>query len=235
MPPKKVQTTNKDTAPLTLDNNPFFGLKLDEQQKEFRDAIWSQDNDIVFCDAKAGSGKTLLAVATAKLLVDYGRCDELIYITAPTQEQKLGFMPGNIVEKEKLYYTPIFDALVQIGEQPQKAIKQLGDEKTTNGWINCISHVFLRGTNLKNKKIIIVDEAQNYYLEELKKTLTRISSDCKVVVIGHKLQIDLYKNPQNSGFIKYLEHFKDKERCKVCELTINYRGWISQHADDLVI
>ena len=59
--------------PETLAEHPFYGIELDEYQTAFRDAIWSQDKLIVFCNAPSGSGKTLIATATANLLCEYGR------------------------------------------------------------------------------------------------------------------------------------------------------------------
>ena len=67
----------------------------------------------------------------------------------------------------------------------------------------------------------------------MKKVLTRIHDNCKVIVIGHSGQIDLYSHPEKSGFVRYLDHFKNDERCAVCELTHNHRGWISSWADEL--
>ena len=106
------------------------------------------------------------------------------------------------------------------------------NEKNGTAYIRCVTHTFLRGTNFENK-VVIIDEAQNYYFDELMKVLTRIHDSCKVIVIGHDGQIDLYKNPERSGFVRYLNWFMGDERCEVCELKNNYRGWISQHADSL--
>jgi phosphate starvation-inducible protein PhoH len=226
---KNTQIINKSDCPITLDDHMFFGLQLDKQQKEFRDAIWSKDYDIIFCDAKAGSGKSLLAVATAKLLVDYGRYNKAYYIISPVMNGVNGYLPGGVVEKEQPYYAPLYDALVKVGDFADKTLSL-----KEGFWITPCSHVYTRGINFENT-VIIIDEAQNYYADELKKVLTRINSNCKVIVIGHHKQIDLYRNKENSGFIRYLEHFKDTAKCKVCELTINYRGWLSQWADELEI
>ena len=95
-----------------------------------------------------------------------------------------------------------------------------------------MTHTFLRGTNFENK-VVIVDEAQNFYFDELKKVLTRVHDSCKVIVIGHDGQNDLISNPERSGFVPYMEWFNNDERTAVCRLEKNYRGWISQHADDL--
>ena len=68
------------------------------------------------------------------------------------------------------------------------------------------------------------------YDDGIVKLLTRIKDTCKVIVVGHTGQIDI---SGKSGFAKYIEHFKDQEKCAVCELTVNHRGWLSTHADAL--
>lgn len=223
-----------EEAPKTLTDHPFYGIRLDEDQIKFRDAIWDPEKLIVFCNAKAGTGKTLIATATAHLMVEYGRYDGLVYISSPTQEEKLGYLPGQIESKVAVYSEPFWEALLKLNINPQTAIKQANimNQKTGSGYIDAITHVYLRGCNFENK-VVILDETQNYYHTELKKTLTRMSDSCKVIVIGHSGQIDLYHHPENSGFERYLEHFKDDPRTAVCELKTNYRGWISSHADEL--
>lgn len=222
------------TAPKDLIDHPFYGIVLDEEQKVFRDAIWDPEKLIVFCNAKAGTGKTLIATATANLLVQYGRYDGIVYISSPTQEGKLGFLPGEIADKISIYSEPFLEALLKLDINPHTAIHQSNilNQKNGTSYINVTTHVYLRGCNFENK-VVILDETQNYYTDELKKTLTRMADNCKVIVIGHSGQVDLYHNPSNSGFVRYLNHFKDDPRTAVCELKTNHRGWISSHADDL--
>jgi phosphate starvation-inducible protein PhoH and related proteins len=62
--------------------------------------------------------------------------------------------------------------------------------------------------------------------------LTRVHNSAKVIVIGHDKQIDL-KDPKKSGFVPYLEHFRNEPYCKVVELHVNFRGQLAQHADNL--
>lgn len=112
---KKNTRMDSLDAPITLTEHPFYGLRLDEQQKVFRDAIWDSNKLIVFCNAKAGTGKTLIATATANLLCQYGRCDGMIYIASPTQEQKQGYLKGTIEEKSEPYFEPFYEALDKIG------------------------------------------------------------------------------------------------------------------------
>lgn len=222
--------------PLPKDNL-LFGLepKLTDEQKEYVDAIF--DYQMVIVNAKSGTGKTTLAVACARLLEK-----DLVYIFAPVEEHKMGYRPGSQEEKERAYISPLIDALEEIGEDPNKVIyseEAFSDpnrrsqmmQAMKNGyiWVYPKSHVFLRGTNLKDK-VVIIDEAQNFTKSELKKILTRIHDSCKVIMIGHTGQIDL-ENPKDSGFEEYLEHFKNEDYVKVCELTKNFRGRLAQHAD----
>ena len=233
-----AKTNNKQTvkveAPRTLDKHQFYGFKLDEQQKAFRDAIWDESKLIVFANARAGTGKTLVAVATANLLVQYGKYEGIVYIVSPVQESKSGFLPGDADEKTRVYAEPLYDALYKIGVNAHTAVNQesIMNQKEGTGYIDCLSHLWLRGCNLENK-VIIIDESQNMYTDELKKVLTRISDTSKTIVIGHTGQCDLYHNKENSGFAPYIEHFKNEPYAQICELTKNYRGVVSNHADQL--
>lgn len=234
MSKKRIMDIDKTDIPETLTDSLFYGIQLDEEQTVFRDHIWDKDKLIVFCNAKAGTGKTLIATATANLLVQYGRYDGIIYIASPTQEQKQGYLAGSIEDKSEPYFQPFYNALAKIGVNPMQAVSHASIMNSKNGtaYIDCITHTFERGVNYENK-VIIIDESQNFYKDELKKVLTRAHDSCKVIVIGHSGQIDLYNNPNNSGFVPYLNHFRPDDRCAVCELTINHRGWISTHADEL--
>lgn len=224
--------------PLPKDNLLFgFGPKLTEEQQEYVDSIF--DNQITIVNAKSGTGKTTLAVACAKLLQK-----ELIYVFSPVEERKMGYRPGSQEEKERTYITPLLDALLEINENPMQVIfsedslnepgraKQMMEAaKKGTVWVYPKSHIFARGTNMKNKTIII-DECQNFTKSELKKVLTRIHDDCKVILIGHTGQIDL-DCECSSGFADYIEHFKKEDYAGICELTVNFRGRLAQHADNI--
>ena len=232
---KKKQTFEvHGDAPKTLTEHPFYGLQLDEEQIEFRDAIWNPDNLIVFANSKAGTGKTLIAVATANLLVQYGLYDGIVYVVSPVQEEKSGFLPGDADSKTRVYTAPLYDALSKLDINPFTAVNQesIMNQKDGTGYIECVSHLWLRGCNLEHK-IVICEESQNFYQDELKKVLTRISDTSKTIVIGHSGQCDLYHNPERSGFTPYIEHFRNEPYAEICNLTINHRGKVSTHADEL--
>lgn len=157
-------------VPKNIDGHPFYGILLDDEQKEFVNAILNPEKLIIFANAKAGTGKTLMAVATANLLVQHNVYDGIVYIVSPVQEEKLGFLPGSADEKISIYTAPLYDALIKLGINPYTAVIQEGVENQKNGtgYIDCISHVYLRGCNLENK-VVIIEETQNMYVDELKK------------------------------------------------------------------
>lgn len=219
--------------PTVIDDSPFYGFTLDENQLAFANAIWNPEIDIVFCNAKAGGGKTLIATGVANMLVQYGDYDEIVYIMSPYGERKQGFLPGSVTEKSSVYFEPFYQALLKCNVNYMTAIntESMVNQKNGTGYITCITDTFLRGSTLDGA-VVIIDEAQNYSVPQLKKVLTRAGKHTKVIVIGHDLQCDL-DNPETSGFVKYIEHFREQPRAAVCELTTNYRSWISSWADAL--
>ena len=234
---KRKTTSGIDTkidAPENLKNQPFYGLILDEEQEHFRDLIYSSDYDIVYCNARSGTGKTLVALGTANIMYEYGMYDKILYVVSPCAEGRLGFLPGSITEKVAIYYEPLYSAMQKCGINPYTAIIDdplTAIDKYGEAYIKPLTDVYLRGTNLDNC-IIILEESQNFSTHLLKKTLTRIGKNTKTIVIGHTGQIDL-DNPKQSGFERYIEHFKNQERCAICTLTTNHRSWVSNWADEL--
>ncbi|WP_427050412.1 PhoH family protein [Paenibacillus sp. TC-CSREp1] len=207
----------------------FFGFreKLTPEQRIYVDSIF--DNRITFVNAAAGTGKTTMAVAVAKLLNK-----PLVYVISPVEEKRMGYLPGGVKAKESVYFTPLEDALYEIGEDPRKAIfneENIEAQKRGDVWVYPKSHVYVRGSNVKGKTVII-SEAQNFTRGELKKVLTRLHDDCTVIVEGHAGQCDL-PDPKKSGFVPYLEHYRTESYVNVCELTVNFRGQIATHADKL--
>ncbi|MHB8781258.1 MAG: PhoH family protein [Candidatus Geothermincolia bacterium] len=152
-------------------------------QKRYVEAI--RRNTIVFAIGPAGTGKTYLAMAMAvKALMDkeVGR----IILTRPAVEagEKLGFLPGGIVEKVDPYLRPLYDALYEMlnPEVFQRMMEQ--------GVIEVAPLGFMRGRNL-NDSFIVLDEAQNTLPEQIKMFLTRLGFGSKAVITGDVTQIDL--------------------------------------------
>lgn len=218
---------------MALPNKTFYKKTLDDDQQIFFDAIKNPDKTIIFCNAAAGTGKTTIAMGAANILVQDKRndLDGIVYIVSPYGEQKQGYLPGDITAKSEVYYEPAYQAMIEVDMNPNADVmsESMAAKKRGDGFVKMLTHTYLRGTNLQNK-VVIIDESQNYTVDELKKVLTRCHDSCKVIVIGHTGQIDI---KGNSGFAKYLNWFEGQERCAVCQLTKNYRGWLSTYADKL--
>ena len=168
------------------------------------------------------------------MLVQYGVYNGIVYVVSPVQDEKSGFLPGDADSKTRVYTAPLYDALEKLDINPFTAVNQesIANQKNGTGYIDCVSHLWLRGCNLENK-VVIVEESQNFYIDELKKVLTRIADNSKTIVIGHTGQCDLYHNPERNGFAPYIEHFRNEPYAQICTLTKNYRGKVSTHADEL--
>ena len=217
----------------SLPKNVFYDMILDEEQVAFVEAIKDKTKIVVFCNAKAGTGKTTLAMGAANVLYQDKRngYDGILYIVSPYGEGKQGYLPGSITEKSEVYYEPAYQAMIEVGMNPNTDVcgESMTAKKRGDGFVKMLTHTYLRGPNIENK-IVILDESQNYTAAELKKVLTRCHDNCKVIVIGHTGQIDIRGG---SGFARYLEHFQGQEKCAVCKLTTNHRGWLSTYADEL--
>ena len=164
----------------------------------------SRKNDIVFAVGPAGTGKTYTAVALAVAALKSKEVKRII-LTRPAVEagESLGFLPGDLKEKIDPYLRPLYDGLRDM--IPPEKLKMYMEDLT----IEVAPLAFMRGRTL-DKAFIILDEAQNCTIPQLKMFLTRIGPSAKCVITGDQTQIDLPKN-QKSGLgvaIGLLEHIK---------------------------
>ena len=161
-------------------------------QKEYFDVV--KDNDIVFAIGPAGTGKTYQAVAMAVSALKSKAVDRII-ITRPAVEagERLGFLPGDLKEKVDPYLTPLYDALNDM--IPREKLKNYLDKRT----IEIAPLAYMRGRTLHNS-FIILDEAQNATLMQMKMFLTRLGVTSKAIITGDITQIDLPTH-EKSGLI----------------------------------
>jgi len=159
-------------------------------------------NDLVFSIGPAGTGKTYLAMASAVSALNEKKFKRII-LTRPAVEagEKLGFLPGDMVEKVNPYLRPLYDALHDMMdmERAQNLISQ--------GIIEVAPLAFMRGRTL-NDSFVILDEAQNASVEQMKMFLTRLGYSSKAVVTGDITQIDL-PGSMTSGLVHAEKVLKD--------------------------
>lgn len=210
-----------------------YNVLSDKHQYAYMQSLWASTDIVqsVFVDAKAGTGKTSLAVAAGVYEVERGTYDKIIYIRNAVAVRDQGFLPGSVAEKEYIYFSPLFDALDTLDSDGYRNWYEIDSEYQK---IIMKSTSYLRGVNFKNA-FVIIDEAQSLDLLELQTTLTRIHDSCKVVIIGSTLQNDNKKLKYYSGlspFELYMKHFEGYSSVRH-KLVTNYRGSFSQRADEI--
>ncbi len=144
-----------------------------------------RDADIVFAIGPAGTGKTYLAMAVAVSYLQ-NRLVKRLILTRPAVEagERLGFLPGSMLEKVNPYLRPLYDALNDMIEPGR--VRQLIEE----GAIEVAPLAFMRGRTL-NDSFVVLDEAQNTTTEQMKMFLTRLGFNSKAVITGDVTQTDL--------------------------------------------
>lgn len=209
----------------------FYGLILNEDQEKFRDAIMNDEYNFVLADATAGSGKTLLAVACANLLINREhKYDSAIFLFPTVEESSLGYRPGSTAEKESDYLTPLYQALIKCNVIPTQAISSDISNKNGTAWIEAHSATFMRGVNFE-KKVVIIDECQNMSIPIIKRIISRCYDNCKVIVLGCQAQMDVPIS--KSGFKQLIDHMDGFPGYIKCDLPISYRGQLAMHIDKL--
>jgi phosphate starvation-inducible PhoH-like protein len=158
-------------------------LPRSENQRRYIDAI--KKHDMVFSIGPAGTGKTYLAVAMAISFLNEKRVNRII-LARPAVEagEKLGFLPGDLIEKVDPYLRPLYDAIYDMIERDR------ADKLLERGEIEIAPLAFMRGRTL-NDSFVILDEAQNTTSDQMKMFLTRIGFNSKAVITGDITQIDL--------------------------------------------
>lgn len=160
------------------------------------------DNDLVFAVGPAGTGKTYIAIALAVRALKNREVKRII-LTRPAVEagERLGFLPGDLKDKLDPYLQPLYDAL---GDMiPSRKLQEF----MTDGTIQIAPLAYMRGRTL-DRACVILDEAQNTNMGQLKMFLTRMGCDAKFIVTGDASQIDLPRR-EDSGLLRGIEKVKN--------------------------
>ena len=228
---------------------------LNKEQLFFSNSINSPFYDVIIVDAKAGSGKTLLALSGAIKLVRKKQYQKIIYIRNSIESldkgEDIGYLPG-YEEKFAIYNHPLMDSLNHMVRSEYKkkkqnknqAVTELDEQEVVQRVENMVTNYSIdtmwvgemRGRTLSNA-FIIIDEAQNISNKTMQMILSRIDNSCKVVILGSNKQIDnFYVNKYTNSLTTLLKSTKNKSDL-VNTFAINLekvlRGPITQWAEDI--
>jgi phosphate starvation-inducible protein PhoH and related proteins len=180
-PQGEIQEVFLESIPLPLKRKHV--APLTPMQKRYIESI--RQNDIVFAIGPAGTGKTYLAVAMAVARLMAGGIGRIILVRPAVEAgEKLGFLPGDLAAKFNPYVRPLYDALYEMLDM-EKMRAYIDD-----GVIEIAPLAYMRGRTLNNS-FIILDEAQNTSIEQMKMFLTRLGFDSQAVITGDVTQVDL--------------------------------------------
>lgn len=220
-----------------VDKNVIYGIKPRNAEQTFAvDALTNVNVPLVSMTGKAGTGKTLLALASALHVRKNYRQIFVARPIVPLSNKDIGFLPGDVQSKIEPYMQPLWDNLRviedQFGEndkQHQQINNLVKDEKLV---IEPLSYI--RGRSLQ-RIYFIVDEAQNLTPHEIKTIITRVGEGTKIVFTGDIYQIDHpYLDSQSNGLSYLIEHFKGEKLYAHINLEKGERSELAELASNLL-
>ncbi len=207
-----------------------------EQQFAF-DALLNNEINLVSLVGKAGTGKTLLAIAAGLDCAITKQSYTRVLVSRPIvpMGRDLGFLPGDINEKLGPWMQPIFDNIDYLfGNQRAKNEMTTWDELINQGLLHVEPLTYIRGRSLP-QQFMIVDEAQNLTPHEIKTIITRAGEGTKIVLTGDSEQIDNpYLDSVNNGLVYCIDRLKSEEIVAHVRLQVGERSPLSEIASKLL-
>ena len=203
--PKKLE--NSKASQLNVIDNKFIKVK---NLNQFKYIETIENSTITFGIGPAGTGKTFLAVASAVKMYSENKIKKIV-LTRPAVEagERLGYLPGDLSQKIDPYLVPLFDSLEYFFGN--ETLQYLIEKRN----IEIVPLAYMRGRTL-NDACIILDEAQNATISQIKMFLTRLGENSKMIITGDETQIDL-NNRAISGLRKTRKNLSKIEEVSVLE------------------
>ncbi|WP_026692172.1 PhoH family protein [Peribacillus kribbensis] len=230
-----VDSTGKRVKKLACDLDHVWGIKpRNVQQTIAFELLLRQDIPLVTLIGKAGTGKTLLALAAGLMQAEDMGIYKKLLVARPIVPvgKDLGFLPGEKDEKLRPWMQPVFDNLEFLFNTKKPG--ELDAILAGMGSIEVEALTYIRGRSIPDQ-FIIIDEAQNLTKHEIKTILTRVGERSKIVLMGDPEQIDHpYLDEYNNGLTYVVEKFKDQQIAGHVKLIKGERSGLAQLAADLL-
>lgn len=231
----KASADAKRLEPLFLSNEPIWGIGArNVQQRMALELLLNDEIPLVTLTGKAGTGKTLLALAAGLMKIEDEHKYKKLLIARPVvpMGKDIGYLPGEKDEKLRPWMQPIYDNLEFLFDT-----KKAGDiEKILAGMssIQVEALTYIRGRSIPGQ-FIIIDEAQNLSKHEVKTIVSRVGEGSKIVLMGDPGQIDHpYLDAYSNGLTYVVERFKDQSISGHINLERGERSHLAQLAADLL-
>jgi PhoH-like ATPase len=222
---------------LKIDKENTFGIKPRNAEQTFAmNALTDKDVPLVTLTGKAGTGKTLLALASALSVKKNYRQIYIARPVVPLSNKDIGYLPGDVESKLAPYMQPLWDNLKVIQDQFGETDKQYLqiNQMTKEEKLVIEPLSYIRGRSLQ-RIYFIVDEAQNLTPHEIKTIITRVGEGTKIVLTGDLYQIDHpYLDSESNGLSVTIEHFKGQQLYAHVNLEKGERSELAQLASNLL-
>ncbi|MCW5559497.1 MAG: PhoH family protein [Verrucomicrobiae bacterium] len=232
----RVDVSGRRLVPLHDVQN-IWGIRPRNREQHFAlDALLDERIKLVTLMGKAGTGKTLLALAAGLKRTVNDREFRRLVVARPTisMGREIGFLPGTLEEKLSPWMQPIHDALEMLGDLNMGQDSRRSADLLRNGTIVVEALSYIRGRSIAGQ-FMIIDEAQNLTPLEVKTIITRVGHGTKIVLTGDPYQIDNpYVDAASNGFIYVVNRFREHAIAAHVELSRGERSELAELAANLL-